>query len=144
LQEAATRVDFYVLNVDDESARLRFACKLIEKVYKLGHNIYACAEDADQQGRFDDLLWNFRDTSFVPHQQQGSDSAAPVTIGCGEPETDGGDVLVNLGAVAPAFFDRFERVIEIVDSSETGRQQGRQRWSQYKAQGLEPETHKID
>lgn len=146
MQNPATRVDFYVLETADEAARLRFACRLIEKAYKLQHRIYAHTGSAQQSKQLDDLLWSFRDLSFVPHGVQGEKDAAeaPVVIGHEMPDNGKTDVLINLADEAPAGYDRFKRVIEVIDASETGRNAGRARFGQYRNSGLEPETHKIN
>jgi len=145
LRDTATRVDFYILDAAEPAARERFACRLIEKAYKLEHKIYALTDDDDQAQKFDDLLWTFRKGSFVPHAL-ANDAAAtesPVVVGQATAAADDCDLLVNLGAGTPDCISRFGRIIEVVDASEPGRASGRQRFSAYKAQGLEPEVHNI-
>jgi DNA polymerase-3 subunit chi len=52
-------------------------------------------------------------------------------------------VLVNLKASLPAGFEAFARVIEVVTLEESDRQQARERWRQYRAQGIEPQRHDL-
>ena len=73
-----------------------------------------------------------------------SPGPAAVLIGPGEPLPSHRDVLVNLGAEVPAFFDRFERVLEIVAGDAATRGAARGRFKFYRDQGLAPETHKLD
>jgi DNA polymerase-3 subunit chi len=54
-----------------------------------------------------------------------------------------GAVLVNLKASFPAGFEAFARVIEVVTLEESDRQQARERWRQYRAQGIEPQRHDL-
>ena len=35
-----TRIDFYIVQHSEPSSRERFACRLAEKAYRLGHRIY--------------------------------------------------------------------------------------------------------
>ena len=42
------RVDFYVLAAADATARLRFACRLAEKAYRLGHRVHLHAGSPGQ------------------------------------------------------------------------------------------------
>jgi DNA polymerase-3 subunit chi len=145
---SATRVSFYVLGGADGGSRLGYACRLVEKAYKLQHRIHAHAEDDGMARQLDDLLWTFRQGSFVPHELLVPGSApplAPVTIGCagGPAEPPAADLLVNLASEVPAFYQRFARVAEIVDGSAAGREAGRARHRFYRAQGLEPETHEV-
>ena len=82
-----TRVSFYVLTGTEPGSRLGYACRLVEKVYKLQHRIHAHAADGSMAKNLDDLLWTFRQGSFVPHEllaPGGSPPLAPVTIGAAD------------------------------------------------------------
>ena len=80
-----TRVDFYVLPDTADGARLEFACRIAEKAYTQAHRVYVHAASAAEAARLDELLWTFRDTSFVPHALAGAGISAadapPVLIG---------------------------------------------------------------
>jgi DNA polymerase-3 subunit chi len=140
------RVDFYILAATDNSARLRFACRLTEKAYGLQHQIHAYTASAAIARELDELLWTFRQGSFVPHellQVETQDRVAPVTIGHNTLSENSGDFLINLADEIPPFFDQFSRVAEIVDSTADSRRAGRERFSFYKDNGFEPHTHEI-
>lgn len=146
---STTRVSFYVLSGAEATARLGYACRLAEKAYKLRNRIHAHASDAGMAQALDVLLWTFRQGSFVPHEMLTSVSQlnAPVTIGfpgistAAEPPS--ADLLINLAPEVPAFFERYARIAEIVDSSPAGRETGRTRHRFYRDHGLEPETHEV-
>jgi DNA polymerase-3 subunit chi len=147
---SATRVSFYVLNGAEPPSRLGFACRLVEKAYKLQNRIHAHAADGKMATALDDLLWTFRQGSFVPHEllaDGGREPLAPVTIGFAESGPVSGlppaDLLINLAPEVPAFFNRFPRIAEIIDASPASREAGRARHRFYRAQGLEPETHEV-
>jgi len=136
------RVDFYVLDSDGDRARLVYACRLVEKVFQLAQTVYVHTDGAQDSAAFDDLLWTFADRSFVPHElAEAQPAGAPVRIGHGEPQA--ASVLVNLGANAPEFYARYERIAELVDGNAERREQGRRRFAWYRAQGLRPETHTV-
>jgi DNA polymerase-3 subunit chi len=139
------RVTFYVLPDAEGDARLGFACRLVEKAYLQDHRVTVRMDTADEARQFDELLWRFSDRSFVPHEvaAPGSDVAAPVAILAGGEPTGPADVLVNLGSDVPDWFDRFERVTEVLDASEACRRAGRERFRFYRERGLEPETHNL-
>lgn len=141
---AETRIDFYVLQATEPSARLRFACRLTEKAYGLENRVHAHATSAAQASELDEMLWTFRGGSFVPHELTiaGQVVHAPVTIGHGATYTEG-DLLINLADKIPAFFDHFPRLAEIVDGSPDGRRLGRERFSFYRDNGYSPQTHRI-
>ena len=143
----SVRVDFYILAATGSSARLRFACRLTEKAYGLKRKIHAFTSSAAMARELDELLWTFRQGSFVPHALLLSgtqESAVPVTIGHEDQPDTSGDFLINLGDEIPAFFDQYERVAEIVDATPDSRRSGRERFSFYRDNGFEPNTHNID
>lgn len=145
-----TRVSFYVLTGAEAGSRLGYACRLVEKAYKLQHRIHAHAADGSMAQHLDELLWTFRQGSFVPHEllaPGGAPPLAPVTIGspdaAGPVDPPAAELLINLATEVPAFYHRFPRVAEIVDGSPAGREAGRARHRYYREQGLEPETHEV-
>ena len=144
-----TRVDFYIID-DAGGGRADdgvIACRVAEKAYQAGHKVYIHAGDAPQAERLDQLLWTFRQGSFVPHQRlapgEAADPLTPVHIGWdGEPEPHD-DVLINLTAEVPLFFSRFQRVAEIVPADERAKQQGRARYKFYRDRGYQLEMHTL-
>lgn len=141
-----TRVDFYLLPGNNRQEREKLACRLTEKAWKLGHKIYLHSGSESESRQLDDLLWSFRAKSFVPHDQlENSDEAiAPVLLGhTEEPTLPAHDVLINLSAVVPSFFSRFERVIELINEDETIRKAGRDRYRFYQERGYTLNTHNI-
>jgi DNA polymerase-3 subunit chi len=141
---ASTQVDFYILEAARPGGRLNFACRLSEKAYSLGNAVYAHTASEQDARRLDELMWTFRQGSFVPHERQTSgESTAPVSIGTPEACRHEGEVLINLCNNVPEFATGFVRIAEIVDGTESGKAAGRQRFRQYREMGLEPETHTI-
>jgi DNA polymerase-3 subunit chi len=142
-----TRVDFYVLPDAADEGPLPTACRLCEKAVASGKRVHVHAPDEATAREFDRLLWIYKQGGFVAHERVGaSDDPEPaaVLIGPGEPRDSHRDVLVNLDAAVPAFFDRFERVLEIVHGDAATRGASRARFKFYRDRGLAPETHKLD
>jgi len=139
-----TEVDFYVLGDSTPKSRLRFACRLADKVFRLGQRVFIHTESAEQTQELDTLLWTFQQNSFVPHSviQDAGDTLPPVLLGH-DAEPDASQVLINLAADVPLFFSRFERVAELINTDNTVRQQGRSRYSFYKERGYPLRTHEI-
>ena len=140
-----TRVDFYVLPEDSQDDALAMACRLCEKAVGAGKKVHVHAPDGDTASEIDRLLWIFRQGSFVGHQRLGGADAdlAAVLIGAEEPPASHRDVLLNLGAAVPPFYDRFERVLEIVAGDAAARAASRARFKTYRDRGLAPESHKL-
>lgn len=130
-----TRVDFYVLPQDALEQRALFACRLTEKAFRQGHQVYLHAADEAMAGEIDQLLWGHRPQSFIPHGHLGSDDAGQVAIGWGEDPGECRDIMINLALSVPAFVGRFERVLEIVVQHPSIRDPLRESWKHYKHYG---------
>jgi DNA polymerase-3 subunit chi len=139
-----SRVDFYILSATGEVARQRFACRLAEKAYRLDNRVHIHVPDPEAARRLDDLLWTFRDGSFVPHELQGAgERQAPVTIGCDAKSAERCDLLINLDDAVPESVGSFPRVAEVVTSDDECKALSRQRFVAYREQGHTLETHNL-
>lgn len=136
-----TRVDFY--QIENEEPQLMFACRLIDKVYRLGHRIYVHTATAGDAESLDDLLWSFREDRFIPHACTATGEEAPVLIGHDTEPADHDEVLINLSGAVPDFFSRFERVAEIVPFDADSRDAARQNFRFYKDRGYPLEYHAM-
>lgn len=140
------RVDFYVLSGSGEPTRRQFACRLAEKAYRLNHSVHIHTPDSQSASQLDDLLWTYRDGSFVPHEIVGVAQSAvesPVTIGHDERSVTSAELLINLGNEVPEACDAFPRIAEIVTSDEDSRRQCRKRYARYRDLGHTLETHRL-
>ena len=138
------RVDFYVLPGAGETGRRRFACRLAEKAYRLRHSVHIRTPDDPASRELDDLLWTFRDGSFVPHEiTSGGAPQAPVTIGPNAPAAQPPDLLINLGDDLPDAEHDVARIAEIVSADDGVRAHSRRRYARYRELGHTLETHKL-
>jgi len=141
-----SKVDFYVIGGSGEQTRQRFACRLAEKAYRLNNTVHIHVTDRQSVQQIDDLLWTFRDGSFVPHEvlgQSGADISAPITIGCESAPSRDCDLLINLSEEIPAIAESFPRVAEIVSSDEDAKTRSRRRFVDYRERGHTLDTHKL-
>ena len=136
------KVDFYVLKDKAVQARERYTCRLVEKVYQLAHPIQIIFSDAQKMKEFDELLWTYSETSFVPHEvssAEPSDARVVLTMEPIEPVADN-MVAINLSD-KPIELD-VARVAEIVDSNNADLAAvKRSHFLHYKQQGCEIVTH---
>ena len=137
------QVDFYVLDKFDEHSRYTLACKLAEKAWRLENTIHIHTMSQADAERLDELLWTFRDGSFVPHELVSSGNPAPVSIGYDSNTIESRDLLINLCDEIPALANTFPRIAELVTSEENCRQKSRKRYAIYRDQGHILEMHKI-
>jgi len=141
-----TRIDFYVLGSPKTTSRLDFVCRLTEKVYRQGHQILLHTENETQAGIINDLLWTWKQGSFIPHEIQTTESTpdCPIVINHQHDlKTDMHDVLINMAPEVPLFFSQFDRVTEVIDQDEQTRQSGRYRYRFYQDRGYPLESHDI-
>ncbi|MEM8815267.1 MAG: DNA polymerase III subunit chi [Pseudomonadota bacterium] len=140
------RVDFYVLSQSGQNAELHFACRLAEKAYRHEHSVQILTASEQVAGMLDNLLWTFRDGSFVPHECIYDDTSAadsPVLISTAAGALRDPGLLINLSRSLPPGIDALPRIAELVTSDEDARAAGRQRFTEYRNLGHELETHKV-
>lgn len=139
-----TRVDFYLLPDIDDVARRRFTCRLVGRAVAAGKRVHvrAASEVAEAM---DELLWEYPRDRFLPHARfapENEHALEPVIIGAATDKPARGDVLVNLADGIPDCITAFERVAELVLSTE--RANGRALYRQYRERGYPLFHHEID
>ena len=142
----AGEVDFYVRSDSGSDAIERFACRLVEKIWQRGRGVLVLTPSDAAARQFDDLLWTFRDDSFVPHRRFGAGdpptSAPEVAISTPGVWSGELDVLLNLTPTVPEEAARAARIAEIVADNGAERDAGRQRFREYRDRGFEIKTHR--
>jgi len=139
------RIDFYIIEDTNPNARLQLTCRLLEKAYKNRHRIYVHTDDQACAHQLDELLWIYREDSFLPHNLYGDgpEPAPPIQIGFNIKPEKQRDILINLSSQVPEFYLQFNRVLEIVPSVVEIQAIARDHFRFYKAQGHDINTHKL-
>ena len=134
-----TSIDFY-FNAPD---RLQVACRLAGKAVKQNQRLLIYAPDSETAARVDKLLWTWPAIGFVPHCAAHSALASetPVLIASNEEAPEGCEVLLNLGTDCPPHFERFPRLLEVVDAPD--RDAGRNRYRFYRERGYKITNHDL-
>ena len=141
-----SQVDFYILNASGEINRQHFACRLAEKAYRLQNTVHIQVADQQSAAQLDELLWTFRDGSFVPHEvleNSAAKGASPVTISIDALPTGNCDLLINLSNGMPQDISSFPRVAEIVTSDDESKKRSRQHFAEYRNEGHKLDSHKL-
>lgn len=132
------QVSFYILQTQQRQAD--FACRVCRKVATVEHiPLLVLFDHATALHAFDNALWQFDASSFVPHDVD--DTLSPICLSQHIPNTFKG-ICLNLSAqqLDPL---RFERVLEIIENNEDAKTIGRQKFKHYREHGAQPTIFNI-
>ncbi len=146
-----TGIDFHVHAVD----KAAYGCRLVRKAVGAGASVVVTGDRALLEA-VDSALWQMSPTDFIAHcRDEAADGGMDISL----PErysrspvvltTDSGgtlphhQVLINLGAQVPGGFERFERLIEVIDDGEEDLRAGRSRWRHYGQRGYRLRRHDL-
>jgi DNA polymerase III subunit chi len=140
-----TEVSFH-FNVPD---RTEYTCRLLRKATRQGAKVVVTGP-GDVLSGLDRALWTFDPLEFIPHVMLRANQAAatclhetPVWLLEDASVSLHHDVLLNLGHEAPAGFESFARLIEIVTTDEEDRVAARSRWKHYDSRGYTIVRHEV-
>lgn len=141
-------VHFYTLNPERYPSRdavLGVACRLTEKAVRHAHKVYIQTKSPAETELLDELLWQFKSTSFIPHSILGTAANPPdqVLMSNKLPPEEFRGMVINLSDSALNSIGQFERVNELVAGDTESLAQGRERYRAYRSQGAEIVTNKI-
>ena len=129
--------------------KLAYACRLLRKAHRAGAKVAVTGDLATLQA-LDRELWTFDDQEFLPHVLAAGSPlpkrlhATPIWLSPDAASAPGErSILVNVGREMPAGMDRFQRLFDLVSSEPDDRQEGRQRWKAYAAQGWDVQPHEV-
>ena len=139
------KVNFYLLKERDEQARSMLACRLAEKLYKQNRGVHVQVGSDEAAREFDQLLWSFNASSFVPHVMDNDalQAVAAVTISSGNSNSRVNGNLLNLTDAIPYNHAQLDTIAEFVVNDEQAKAQGRQLWNTYKQLGYELQMHQL-
>ncbi|SDI46884.1 DNA polymerase III, chi subunit [Pseudomonas flavescens] len=137
------RIEFYVLSSTTPAERLRAACQVAGKAWRHGLPVFLRGRDVEQCAELDQLLWQFRQESFIPHGLHQDGPQAPVVIGLDEAPASAQGVLINLGSTLSAHVEHFSRVIEIVNQEPDLLTACRENFRSYRQRGYDPKRVEL-
>ncbi len=142
------QVDFYILNIDHGANADKFVCRLTETAYRQGLKIFINTASEQETARFDDLLWTYKEESFLPHTTLSHRTPhtlpPPILIGTQIDQTLSSDALINLSNNIPHELSSFRRVAEVIHNNEHSKSSARQRFKYYRDMGCQLKTHEIN
>lgn len=140
-----TRIDFYLLKENFSAAQLNFACKIIEKAYAQAQTVFVQTASSEQAQQLDDLLWTFKEDSFIPHSlyDATAEIIPPIVIGVEQLAVNPSDILLNLTTQLPSALERYKRIIEIIPHTDELRLHARNLYRQYRDAGCDMNSHDL-
>ena len=141
------RADFYLIAKPRfREQPLLLVCELAKKALAAGQPMLVLARDMAQAEQLDDLMWSCAPAAYGPPQiagagfaaggeGDGGEAAADVLIAPPEADVPLRPLVLNLRDAAVE--GAFQRVLEVVPADESARGPLRERWTQYKARGLD-------
>lgn len=145
MPKAPTRVDFAFGAPD----RWRAACDVLARHHAAGHEVIVYCTQADALRSFDTLLWGYEPAAFIPHVMADDAKAGQTSIlltpqpltpeQVGKPEA----WLLNLDEACPPMAAQYQRILEIISSSDEDTASARARWREYKQLGFELVGHDL-
>ena len=145
------QVDFYLISNGVPNARYKLASRLANKLQRLEQSALLVTDSPEQTSELDKTMWQFSDTSFLPHDDIADLDSAISNIHIGahlevSPAVlaKNYNVLINLSLDVPLFSHHFERIAEIVEADDQSKSSARSRYKHYQAEGFELKTHNIE
>ena len=117
------------------------AALLTEQNYQQRKRVLILCDNKEQALTFDEYLWTFKPSSFIPHNLL-SDSMTPpppVMVATIDETLPYADILVNLSTSLIEKPNRFKHIIEIICDIEEEKQRLRDFYRQYQAHGIKRE-----
>ena len=136
-----TEVLFYT-HVDN---KLQTACQLSAKALSRQMKVLILTSTAELTDRISKMLWTAPSIGFYPHCRAGNRLApvTPIIVDHLSETLVHHEVLINLSEETPAFFSRFQRLVEIVSNEQADREAARARFRFYRDRGYEIRTHPL-
>ncbi len=128
--------------------REKYACLVLKKAQRLGLKVAVLFDDENLMDDFDNLLWTFEPSAFIPHAIAGTAGAVGnAYILSSNPNLLGNaEMLVLLtNRPTPAINDlmqKYPKMIDIVPQQDPGLTDGRKRFVAYRKYGITPVVHK--
>ena len=135
-------VTFYLLEQGNLQQASELACLLASRQHRQRQRVFIYNTDQAKAEALDELLWQQPDNAFVPHNLhgEGPQSGAPVQLGWQPSHANNCAVLINLSGKMPSNAQRYRTIFDVVPADEQGKQQARERYKQYRADGHQLST----
>ena len=135
-------VNFYLKETTEDADIQHLTCLVIQKAWRSGYQIYVLFDTVEESTYFDDLLWTFKNDSFVPHALYSEAADSPIVIGTVADQCPQHCTAI-VTRQSEALSNYHLRIMDIIGTGETAREKARDRYRFYKRAGIEPQMHKL-
>jgi DNA polymerase III subunit chi len=136
------QVDFYIVDTPSQHDADLVCCRVVEKAWTNNVSAQVLTDTLARQEEINDLIWTFKQNSFIPHERDEANDATPATIfvAQGTPKHPT-KMLINLTLEIPPFYKNYTRIAEIVAAEH--KKEGRIRYKFYRDLGFTLKTHNL-
>jgi len=139
-----SQVDFHILDNENSSSLLMYACRVTRKAFINGYKVYVRVDNKQEMSQLDSLLWTFSELDFIPHRCVDSECGQePVIIGMIEHEGGSDTVLINMSTQLSSNYTDYSRVIELIGNDPEIKSAGRDRYRQYQKMNDQLKNHMV-
>ncbi len=155
-----TCVNFYILPDEQLSSLQQYACKIAEKNWLSGNRVLIQTDSADDSRQMDELLWNLRPDSFIPHgiaTHEASDKQQPILLSHQKINDNNFQYIINLSSRAsdicieaqatdnqPGSTPKELVIDELLNQNEQRKQTARQHYKIYRDLGYSLKHHTLE
>lgn len=111
---------FVELSVDKKAA---FVCDIAEKLFKENNSVHIYCKEKRDLNRLDQLLWTWKQDSFVPHALVETAGDEPVYLSAGVDQLPGGDALVMFDPVEQDVIKKYKYVVDFAETFDNAKKQ---------------------
>lgn len=142
-------VDFLILPDDQPESLQQYACRRAENQWSTGRRVLIQTDTAEQSELIDNLLWELRDDSFIPHGiavLEPTDEQQPILISHQKVNDHHFQSVINLSARPCDITDASDElnIEEILNQDEQRKQPGRQNYKIYRELGYTLQHHTLE
>ena len=136
------KVDFFIPKFGDPKTEEILACQIFEIAFKKLFNISIVFDNEFDLNHYNELLWTFKNTSFVPHSI-GTDHS--IHSDFGKIETDQvKQIMINKSKKIPQRKDDMLLIIESAGTNDEARHLAREKFKLYKDENFSISTHDFE
>jgi DNA polymerase-3 subunit chi len=143
------RTDLYIVGGTSFTELAYLACKLSEKITSNRQTALFVCQDEMQMQNLDELMWSFKNESFIPHRQASIPTESyPIVIKTRKQHQEQSheaciDNLVCIGPEPIENEPKHDRKLILVNSDQHSLSQARTLFKAMKSEGLQIHSHDL-